>query len=102
MPSHFTRHKEGKGFVEPSFTTKTHACLVQGKHHSGTLWKFTTSKYAPAVKLSTSSIPLQTIEAVVAHQIPSTSQIRGMASGTARCVGRSIVKRTQCSLCKVP
>ena len=90
--------QRGQSFVEPSFTRKTHACLVQGKHHSGTLSKIY-NKYAPAVKVSTSSIPLQTIQAVVAHQITSPSQIRGMASGTARCVGRSIVRRTQCSIC---
>ena len=63
---------------------------------------FTTRKYAPAAKLSTPSIPLQTIQAAMAHQILPASQISGRVSGTARCFGFSIVKRTACAICKVP
>ena len=48
------------------------------------------------------TLPQQTIDSILNHQVQPLSQIPGMVSNPSRCIGCSVLKRTACVECKLP
>ena len=62
---------------------------------------FTSRKQTHATRVHP-TLPKQTIDDILNHQVQPVSQIPGMVSTPARCIGCSVLKRTACVVCKLP